>query len=237
MNLPNARSSFSERMSEVRQNYSSLREVEIELFRSLNSNPSLADLPKHHLSARGLFFVHLYGLFEFSINAGVSEYLRIVENRKLPIKNYTDRALLYAINSKFQALESIANSSNTFNKRKEFLDALCIEDPTKLDESMFAKNLQNIGSKEFARLFEWLDLKQNPFPDELLTKKGFLDLVVECRRKVSHGRETPSVVGVEVGRMDDIKLALDAINDYIEYFFNCVELHVTDNSFELSANT
>ncbi len=222
---------------EVRHSYASLREIEIDLFKSLNNNPSLTDLPKHHLCARGLFFVHLYGLFEFSVNSGVSEYLRFVAGQELPIKNFTNRALLYAINSNFQTIESTINSSNTFNKRKDFLNLLVAEDAPHLNELMFAKNLQNIGSREFAQLFEWLDLKQSPFPDELLTKKGFLDFVVECRRKVSHGRETPSIVGVEVGRMDDIKLALDAINDYVEYFFNCIELHISDNSFALNANS
>jgi len=154
-----------------------------------------------------------------------------LEEQKLPVKRYTNGALLYALDSNFKALESSNNSSNLLNKRKTFLTALHAETVPSLSDSMFAKNLQNIGSKQFAELFEWLDLKQRPFPEELLTKRGLLDVVVEKRRSVSHGREAPSVVGVQVGGIDEINVALEAIISYVEYFFNCIEIHITNNDF------
>jgi hypothetical protein len=173
---------------------------------------------------RGLFYVHLYGAFEKSINEAVEQY-RLAINI-LGVKRVDIDVLFYPV-----ALDPWMTSMRTSSKMKKRIDlikAALDSEQCVVTTSVFSDLLQNVWSHTLVEVSESIGadadfIRQRR--DEL-----YLDEVVDTRNQVAHGRVSAITVGSR-GRATDLTMRFDAVFRVLEAFIQMLETHATSLRF------
>lgn len=221
MTLAQSRATFSERMSEVRSVHA--------LISSIETGIGLGQPTVELLSLRGLFFVHLYGAFEKAVNAGIEEFLRQVKATEVRYLHLSEGAFLYSLDTQFDSISAMQGKKG-FEKRAAFIKQQFSPDPVDMPDTIFNMSLQNVGAGIYEDVFSWLNLGVHPFQGDLVSRRGYLDEIVEKRRKVAHGREAASVVG-QGTRAPELLVRVEAITQCVEHLYGALEACVTTKSF------
>ena len=172
---------------------------------------------------RGLSYVHLYGVFEKSINELVSSLIisinafNVVHFHFVPTFN-TIAAENY--------LRSFKDSSykNFIPNASSLIEKLNCHDIPVLNETVFSGLLQNIWYNTILEIRTTFGLKELPLVPRL---RATLDEVVDNRNAIAHGRLSPVVIGsTHKASIIRDKLAIvqgfnnDIIDEFEVYFIN-----------------
>ena len=106
--------SFAERMQEVRALHQTISELE-------SPDPLQPD-PTRAVILRGLFYVLLYGGFEFAVNQIVSATLREISSAAVDIAKLEQSFFSLALNAQLMSIESGANQAK-FERRLRLFEA------------------------------------------------------------------------------------------------------------------
>lgn len=167
---------------------------------------------------RGLFYVHLYGAFEKSINDIVQAYLRKVESLNIVKAHTSPHFWPTALDASFKSLQSTLGSGN-WKKRGEFIFATESNEVCAIADGVFSEQLQNIWPETIDTVFLYLGLGQMDWIDlDILAVRE----VVDKRNQVAHGRTAPVRVGNSVRspglelRLNSLYLIVSSIADQME---------------------
>lgn len=166
---------------------------------------------------RGLFYVHLYGAFEKSVNEIVMFALREIDS--LAIKNFHAAAdfLPVTLANIFQSLQAPTTDSK-WKKRVEFVKAMQSSAACKISDSVFGDQLQNVSPDRLQEIITYLCLP-SPFSDNDLLPIGE---IVEKRNQVAHGRTSPLRVGSSV-KSAELESRLTATISIVDRLIECIE--------------
>jgi hypothetical protein len=215
MELSIERARVSERMKDVRTLLSFIKSQESETLPPVDSDTVKI--------LRGLFFVHLYGAFEKSVNEAVEQYLQQISTLKLKISDFACGFLPIALDPRFASLQSTAK----WQSRVDFSQALESTDACVINNAVLANQLQNTWAHTLSVVATYIGASQSYKPDG--RDSHYLDEVVEKRNQVAHGRVPPVLVG-STGRSSELELRFAALNRLLEGFFQMLESHF--NNFE-----
>lgn len=171
---------------------------------------------------RGLFFVHLYGAFEKTLN-------ELVQHVLLKIKgmNPSNCHLIIPFNAislsrKWKGIKD-SGYKDAFTRIAEFLECIEMEHFHEFDETLFASLLQNAWVKSIEEVI--LAFGASGFSISV-DNRTIINELVDKRNAVAHGRESAAVVG-ERFRCDVLRRRLTDIqtfsNELIDYFENYFE--------------
>jgi hypothetical protein len=174
---------------------------------------------------RGLFYVHLYGTFEKSVNEIVMYALREID--VLNIKNFHAAVdfLPVALASIFQALQAPTNDSK-WKKRVEFVKTMQSSTACKISDSVFGDQLQNVSPDRLQEIITYLCLP-SPFSESDLLPIGE---IVEKRNQVAHGRTSPLRVGSSV-KSTELESRLITTISVIDRLIVCIESGLDSRHF------
>lgn len=176
---------------------------------------------------RGLFYVHLYGALEQSLNEATESFLRSASALGLQNLDLSLRFLPTAMNAQFKAL-SEAQSQRKWKKRLDFVDAIYDGRACRIESSVFAPHLQNSEMETIADIASYLGIATDSIinsPDRF-----YVDEVVQKRHQVAHGRVSPASVGAR-GRSADLELRLDGVRRTVDLFVELLEKHYESYAF------
>lgn len=140
---------------------------------------------------RGLFYVHLYGALEKSINEAVQNTLKLISSHNIPAKYYELSFGSVAARGKLQAFKTCKLKAYNNNAASIFavMDSVEISN---IDESQFSDALMNVWTNSILEVFNSLGVAGFGVEPRVRTT---IDELVENRNKVAHGRESALVVG------------------------------------------
>ncbi len=200
-----------------------LREVRallsfIKVYESKETPPKDAEEVK---IIRGMFYVHLYGALEQSLNDAVTSFLQAVadlgpKNRELAL-----HFLPTAMNSQFKSL-SDERTDKKWKRRVDFVNSIQSDEACRIENSVFAIHLQSSSTETLAQVASYLGVSSSPLllnPD-----RHYIDEVVAKRHQVAHGRANPSTIGAR-GRAAELELRLDAVGRTVDLFIGLLENH------------
>ncbi len=174
---------------------------------------------------RGLFYVHLYGAFEKSVNEIVMYALREIDT--LGIKHFhaaTD-FLPVALSTIFQSLQAPTTDSK-WKKRLEFAKTMQSASICKISDSVFGDQLQNVSPDRLQEIITYLCFP-TPFSENDLLPIGE---IVEKRNQVAHGRTSPLRVGSSV-KSNELESRLVTTISVIDQLITCIENGLDSLSF------
>lgn len=210
---------FAARMQEVRGLHQTITELE-------SSDPLQPD-PTRVVILRGLFYVLLYGGFEFAVNQIVSATLREISGAAVDTSKLQQSFFVLALHPQLTAIESGANQAKWKRRIKLFETQVQIG-PCVIDDAMLSMYLQNINRDSLEQVFACFGISTPVVPSS--RHLGYIDELVEKRRAVSHGRSGAEEVG-RAYRSAELLQRLDAVLDVVAHLKNTFTIYVSQRMY------
>lgn len=179
---------------------------------------------------RGLFFVQLYGAFEYAVTLSVQVLLQEISRVAVPYCGFEVLFHAVALDAQFKG---ISDTGSKWTKRRLLLEMQSSNETCTLNDTVFQDQLQNIWYRTLTDLFEYLCIPSKPVPDDRM--RGYIDEVVDYRNAVAHGRLST----LEVGRLktiEDIEKRLDAITRVADHIITCFDDLLINRRFVASSH-
>ena len=106
------RNRSNSRMTEVRQTLDIIKHLESPIGVGMSDSTQVQIL-------RGLYFVHLYAAFEFSVNTCVQKALQEISSSKIPFSNLEKRIFVLALDANFSSNYQV-NAKTKVEKKNGF---------------------------------------------------------------------------------------------------------------------
>ena len=211
--------SFAERMQEVRALHQTISELE-------SPDPLQPD-PTRAVILRGLFYVLLYGGFEFAVNQIVSATLREISSAAVDIAKLEQSFFSLALNAQLMSIESGANQAK-FERRLRLFEAQAQILPCAIDDTVLSMYLQNIDRDSLEQVFACFGITSPVVPAPRCF--GYLNELVEKRRAVSHGRSGAEEAGRGY-RSEELLRRLDAVLDVVAHLESTFATYISQRMY------
>lgn len=179
---------------------------------------------------RGVFFVQLYGAFEYAVSLSLQVLLQEISRVAVPYCGFERLFHAVALDPQFKG---ISDTGSKWKKRKVLLERQISNEICALNDAVFQDQLQNIWYETLTDLFGYLCIASKPVPEDRM--RGYIDEIVEYRNAVAHGR----LSSLEVGRLktvEDIEKRLDAITLVTNHIINCFDDLLINRKFVASSH-
>lgn len=143
-------------------------------------------------SAKGLFFVHLYGTYEYTVTAGVQEALRHINGGKLRIADCHPAFLSLALDSECRSLADVG-PDKTWARRRALFGRVGSSEEVSIRETLMPTSGGNPSYEHLCSIWETFCIRDPVVPRPELI--GRIKELVESRNAIAHGRESASAVG------------------------------------------
>jgi hypothetical protein len=163
---------------------------------------------------KGLFFVHLYAAFEFTVGSTVDRMLAAIRGDSVTIKQLKPELLALELDGRFKAVVDTYGIPH-WEKRWELLTKIDSNDATTVSISALGAVLMNPNPKVLETIWRLFCVSDVLFKEGRW--KGRIQELVENRNKVSHGRESATDVGGSFS-VDDLRLRYDDVSEFCSHF-------------------
>lgn len=218
MSLADVRAEVSTRVSDLRLN--------LDLIKDLESPDPLTPDANSVLILRGLYFVHLYSLIEYTINHAVVESLRYIKTLGPPYQVLVEEFLSLALDADFSSLA--AGSGKKWDKRLALIHKQRSLDSCAVNEAVLGQDLQNIWCETMRLVFKCFAIGGPVFPDP--SYEPFFDEIVNKRNAVAHGRETAARMGRGT-RSPDLLVRFNAVSSTCNYVLDRFDVYLRNLEF------
>lgn len=217
LDLP--RTQISERFREVRSFLSFVKTLES------TETPPVDSIEVKAL--RGLFYVHLYGALEQSLNEVLESFLQAISELELCNHDFDISILPTVMNAQFKSLSDVQGQKK-WQKRVDFVSAISGGNPSKIENTVFSPLLQSAEIKTISNIVSYIGISPREIQES--NDRHYVDEVVQKRHQVAHGRASPAAVGAS-RRTDELEPRLEAIWRIVDLFSNILEQHFKTLSF------
>lgn len=219
-------------LSNIRSDYTS-RLVDIHLLlnliQSLEATPTALSSSKGGTIIKGLFFVHLYGIYEYVITASVQQTIQHINSTNCTIDSYKPVLLSIVLDAECESLSSVGRNSS-WPKRWELFEKVGKTASMEINDSIFPTDGKNIRYNQLSSIWKTFCIKDPPIPQSRMILKGRVDELVENRNAIAHGRESPAVIG---GRYSfgDLEKRYRDIDELCIYIIDTFESYLNNKDF------
>jgi hypothetical protein len=171
---------------------------------------------------RGLFYVHLYGAFERSVNDSVATFIRATVDLNVNVQHVTPHFLPVALDARFKSLQSTQGVGN-WKKRLEFVGAMMATSTCAINDALFSEHLQNAWPRTLIAVASYLGIGMPAFEGSDVLA---VDEVVDKRNAIAHGRASPAEIGASTrsgtleNRFDSTRAVLVRFMAHLEAGFD-----------------
>jgi hypothetical protein len=174
---------------------------------------------------RGLFYVHLYGAFEFSVNRIIVGAAQAINQAQVPHSNVSHALGTLVLDRNFN---SLSQTGRQWPKRLELIQLRISDTVARIDDG--SVDMQNIWLHSLEQIFQIFGVSKPVMFD--VTKTGYIREVVEARNKIAHGQDSPLVYG-STKRCAELQIVHDAIRTEAFYILDCFNDYVEAQSYKL----
>jgi hypothetical protein len=216
--------------SDIKSNSSTLL-IEVRDYLSLidNLNSITPLTPSVSLNcAKGLFFVHLYGAWEFTVKAIIVRTIELINSSNTKIIDCKTNFLCLALNNHLDALSSVG-SSKKWDKRHGLFSDLYSNEIVTITVETFPTDGKNIRKSQLESIWNSFCIPDPIFPRMELN--GRITELVENRNKVAHGSDSASNVGRAFTPTDLLNRYND-INELCTYLILTFEDYINNTKYK-----
>ena len=190
MSFESVNNVINERFQEVRDFLSLIKG------REAAEQPNIASDTK---TCRGLFYVHLYSVFEYSINHSIQNTLQLAAQKQVKLNDLDPRFYTIGLNHIFQAYLT-TKPDKRWKKRIEIFDLMGSSKETEINNNLFGDYLQNVWADTLIDVCNCICLPSSVQPDP--RERQYIDELVDKRNAVAHGRESAHSAGERTNSKD-----------------------------------
>jgi MAE_28990/MAE_18760-like HEPN len=172
---------------------SSARLVEVSLYLQFierSSNPLY--ISKELTSAKGLFFVHLYGPYEFTVATTVRRTLDEINRSRPKISDCHPVVLSLALDCECRSLVDVG-PDKIWDRRRTLFRRAYSADEVQFSETLMPTNGGNPKYEQLQSIWHTFCIQGPVVPRPKII--GRIEELVEHRNAIAHGRESPATIG------------------------------------------
>lgn len=188
-------------------------------------NPQHAPIPSIN-AMKGLFYVHLYGAYEYTIKATVVRCISIINQKKPKISDCKPLFMSLAVSDELDSLSDVGNSKK-WKKRWELFSVI-ESNVVEISEELMPTDGKNYRYAQLDSIWKSFCIADNVLPRGAIG--GRIIEMVEARNKIAHGNESP----IEVGRrktIDDLMDVYNDINEFCTYMIQVFEDYILQEKY------
>jgi hypothetical protein len=217
----------TERLNEVLIHLNHISELEPKPGQEAGGSSQIINLvvPPHVNVMKGLFFVQLYGALEKSMSDAVQVLLSKIGELKPKNEHILLGFNVVAMARKWKSIKD-SGYDKAFPQMTEFFKAFNSSDYLGIDDTLFAKLLQNVWAKSLDEVAGSLGIPSFMTKDEAVV----VDELVEKRNAVAHGRESAAAIGQRY-RSDVLRRRLQSVQALIIKIIDRLEIYFKNREF------
>lgn len=172
---------------------SSARLVEASLYLQFIEKSSItAHYSRELTSAKGLFFVHLYGPYEFTVATAVRTALHEINHNRPRISDCHPAFLSLALDPECRSLGDVG-PEKMWDRRRTLFSRAYSADEVEFSETLMPTNGGNPKYEHLQSIWHTFCIRDPVVPRPEII--GRLEELVEHRNAIAHGRESPATIG------------------------------------------
>ena len=208
---------------------STLRLIEVrELLDFIKSNtpkPPMVE-PSNIVISKGLFFVHLYGAYEYTVKTTVSRAIDLI-NKKRPLLNDCKPLFLSVIlNSHLDSIASVGDKK--WERRHALFSEFDINNTVQIQNDIFPTNGRNIKYRQLESIWATFSITDPILPRPALG--GRISELVSNRNAIAHGNEPAAAIG-SLNTITELYLRHSEISEVCSYIIKTFEDYINDERF------
>lgn len=211
------RADSSSRLVEVRQYLDFIKD---------NTPALLNPVPTPIVTSRGLFFVHLYGVYERTVREGVFRAIRIMNKNNHRVLDYKPLLLSIVLHSQCDAMAF--SSKRNWEKRWNLFETLEANPTVTISEELLPTDGHNLRFRQLEMIWKAFAIADPIVPNPAIG--GRIKELVDNRNAIAHGNATALEIGARV-TIADLYDKYNDISGYCSYFLNTIESHVLNKAY------
>jgi hypothetical protein len=176
---------------------------------------------------RGIFFVHLYGSFEFAVNRIVRGAAELINATVVQLQHLHHRVYPLALDPELTSIRNIGRNRK-WESRLNLFEREVVADAAVLHDSVFLEDLDNISTECLTRVFVAFDVPPPILYDP--RARQYIEEVKDKRNAVSHGRESPMSYGQAV-TANDLERRYEALSIQAGFMVSVFETYLIGKMF------
>ena len=174
-------------------------------------------------TCKGLVFVKLYAIYEYTVRASVRAVLADLQSKGAPLPDLKPQVLSLILEGDWAAARN-AGRAKTWDTRIRILDkchdGTCTT--TLIDDTVFPADGSHYRPRQLLTIWRVFDISDPTVPD--MRFLGRIEEFVEHRNAIAHGRETPDTVGRRYSKQD-IADRIDDVDTLCTHIWTTVQAH------------
>lgn len=203
---PEISSGITTRLREVQEVLGHLKQIE-----AAPGKPEASEIKL----LRGLFYVHLYGAFEYGVNRIVHAASQHINDQAIQHHRLVHSIGVIVLDAEFKAAGQ-SSAQNRWLKRLALIKRRNSSEIASIAEGVI--DFQNVWLKTIEEIFQVFGINQPAVYD--ITKSGYLLELTDTRNKIAHGRESPQEIGSK-RRSSELQVLYDVISRQLFYILDC----------------
>lgn len=177
--------------------------------------------------AKGLFFVHLYGAYEYTITLLIQKTIQTINSMSYRINDCQPILLSIILDSQCKSLSQIGRDKQ-WSKRHELFHKAKSAETISIDTTIFSIECQNIKYRQLKIFAESFCIKDPVLPRMSLQNR--VEELVENRNAIAHGRESPADIGGRYS-FDKLEQIYKDIDELCTYIIQVFESYLNNKDF------
>lgn len=214
--------------SDVNQN-STQRIVEIreflDFFSSQIPKPPITT-PRYFNTSKGLIFVQLYGVIEYTINSTVARSIFLLNSESVKILDVKPPIWGMVLNPELDSLNQ-ANRKK-WSKRLELFQKIALNENVSIATDVMPTNGDNFHVPQLQSIWDTFQIRAPLFHD--VKFRGRLQDIVANRINIAHGNSSAADIGSAV-TVIDLQERVTDVSKYCSYFISVFEDYINNRGF------
>jgi len=182
--------------------------------------------PNSVLTAKGLFYVHIYGVFEFTITSCVKKAVSGINAENSNLNDIQPLILSMALNPEFDTL--VSSRSRNWNYRWSLFEKIRDNVVTQILTDLIPTDGKNIRFSQLESIWKTFCIT-SPILN-IPSMGGRLKDIVDNRNAIAHGNNTPAEIGSRVS-ISDLFTRYNEVSNYCSYVIQVFEDYVNNKDF------
>ncbi|WP_158824758.1 MAE_28990/MAE_18760 family HEPN-like nuclease [Mucilaginibacter lacusdianchii] len=215
---------FDDIEAQCTQRITEIREY-IDFISPLIPAPPVAP-PRYLNTSKGLVFVQLYGLIEFTVLKTIEKTIACINSENLTVKQIKPVLLGLALNSSLDSL--IDANRSKWDKRHDLFDKIDRDVTVVIESHLLPTDGKNIQLKQLESIKNIFCISQPIFHDIRFTSR--IREIVQNRINVAHGNSSASDVGASYTTTDLLN-RLTEVSAFCSYFISVFDDYIESEAY------
>ncbi|MHC1732806.1 MAG: MAE_28990/MAE_18760 family HEPN-like nuclease [Bacteroidales bacterium] len=188
--------------------------------------PAPTATPRYLNTCKGLIFVQLYGIIEFTINSTLTRTIDLINQELVKLQDTQPFIWSMALNPQLDALRE-ANRKK-WDKRFDLFQKVLDNDEVIITNDIKPTNGDNYNFPQLESIWKTFNITAPIFND--VTFRGRLQEIVSNRINISHGNNSAAEIGSNVTPAD-LYIRIKDVSRYCSYFISVFEDYILQKGF------